>query len=151
MDPLSAFSLAASVVQFVAFTGGLLKKTIEIHNSASGLPGALDIHDTYQKLTRLSTSLRDSAYVNRDASTIDLEVRKHIESVRELASTCASDCETLLSILDNIKVEDGRDRRIKSLRAAFAGLRKDGEIKRLEKRLVHTERHITLYLCHISK
>lgn len=148
MDPLSAFSLAASVVQFVAFTGGLLKKSVEIHDSASGLPGALDIHDTYQKLTSLSTSLRGSAY---DASTIDLEIRQDTESVKELASICKSDCEKLLSVLNKIKIEDGRGRRIKSLRAAFTALRKDGEIKHLEKRLANTERQITLHLCHISK
>ncbi|KAH8763193.1 hypothetical protein F5883DRAFT_377791, partial [Diaporthe sp. PMI_573] len=150
MDPLTAFGLAASVVQFVTFTGGLLKKSIEIHDSSSGLPNALDIHDAYQELTRLSSSLRDITEGDRDVSTIDREIRRDIESVKELAITCKSDCETLLNVVGKLRVEDGRGRRIKSLRGAFMALLKDGEIKRLEKRLAETERQITLYLCHIS-
>jgi hypothetical protein len=151
MDPLTAFGLAASVVQFVTFTGGLLKKSIEIHDSSSGLPNALDIHGAYQELTRLSSSLRDFTEGDRNVSTIDREIRRDIESVKELASTCKSDCETLLNVVGKLRVEDGRGRRIKSLRGAFMALLKDGEIKRLEKRLAETERQITLYLCHISK
>lgn len=153
MDPLTAFGLAASVVQFVTFAGGLLKKSIEIHDSASGLPKALDIHDAYQELIGLSSSLQDSDFmaVGQDVSTIDLELRQAIESVKALASTCKSDCETLLTVIGKLRVERGRGRRVKSLRSAFMALRKDGEIKRLEERLAETERQITLYLCHISK
>lgn len=151
MDPLTAFGLAASVVQFVTFAGGLLKKSIEIHDSASGLPKALDIHDAYKELTGLSSSLQDFTVVGQDISTIDRELRRDIESVKALASTCKSDCETLLTVVGKLRVEDGGGRRIKSLKGAFMALRKDGEIKLLEKRLAETERQITLYLCHISK
>lgn len=151
MDPLTAFGLAASVVQFVTFTGELLKKSFEIHDSISGLPNALDIQKVYQELTTLSSSLQNFSDVNHDVSTIDREIRKDLDSVRMLASTCKSDCETLLDVVGKLRVEDGRGRRIKSLKGVFTALRKDGEIKHLERRLAETERQITLCLCHISR
>lgn len=151
MDPLTAFGLAASVVQFVTFTGELLRKSFEIHDSVSGLPNALDIQEVYQELTALSLSLQNFTDVDHGVSTIDREIRKDIDSVRMLASTCKSDCETLLDVVGKIRVKDGRGRRIKSLKAAFTALRKDGEVKHLEKRLAETERQITLCLCHISR
>lgn len=150
MDPLTAFGLAASVVQFVTFTGKLLRKSFEIHDSVSGLPNALDIQEVYQELTTLSSSLQDFSVVDHDAGTIEQDIRKDIESVRNLASTCKHDCETLLDVVGKLRVKDGPGRRIKSLKAAFTALRKDGEIKHLEKRLAETERQITLCLCHIS-
>lgn len=151
MDPLTAFGLAASVVQFVTFTGNLLRKSVEIHDSVSGLPNALDIQEVYQELTTLSSSLQNFAEVDHGASTINHEIQKDTDSVRMLASTCKSDCETLLDVVGKLRVKDGRGRRIKSLKAAFAALRKDDEIKHLEKRLAETERQITLCLCHISR
>lgn len=151
MDPLTAFGLAASVVQFVAFTGNLLRKSFEIHGSVSGLPNALDIQDVYQELTTLSSSLQDFAEMDHGFSRINREIRTDIETVRMLARTCKSDCETLLRVVGNLRVNDGRGRRFKSFKAAFAALRKDDEIKHLEKRLAETERQITLCLCRISK
>lgn len=151
MDPLTAFGLAASVVQFVAFAGGLLKTSIEIHDSVSGLPKSLDIDEVYQELTGLNSSLRDLTGVDAALDRVHDGIRKDTESIKALARTCESDCEALLKIVGKIKVENGRGRGFKSLRAAFMALRKDGEIKLLEKRLADAERQITLYLCHISK
>lgn len=127
------------------------EEEFEIHSSVSGLPNALDIQDIYQELTTLSSSLQDFAGLDRGVSTINREIRTDIETVRMLARTCKSDCETLLRVVGDLRVNDGRGRRFKSFKAAFAAFRKDDEIKHLEKRLAETERQITLWLCHISK
>ncbi|KAL1850642.1 hypothetical protein Daus18300_012853 [Diaporthe australafricana] len=148
MDPVTAFGLAASVVQFVNFAGGLLNKSIEIHDSVSGLPNALNIQEAYQVLAGLSSSLRD--FTDADVSTVDRQIRQDLDSLGALASTCKSDCDTLLDILGKLRIKDGPSRRIKSLRAAFIAFRKEDEIKHLEKRLAESERQISLYFCRIS-
>ncbi|KAI3390779.1 hypothetical protein diail_8671, partial [Diaporthe ilicicola] len=148
MDPLTAFSLAASVVQFVTFAGGLLKKSVEIHDSVSGLPKALDIEEAYRDLKGFSSSLHD--LTDASVSTVDTQIRKDVASLKALASTCKSDCDALLDVIDKLRINDGRSRRIKSIRASFTAFRKEGEIKHLEKRLAETGSQITLYLCRIS-
>lgn len=151
MDPLTAFGLAASVVQFVTLTGGLLKKSTEIYGSASGLPNALDIHEVYRELTGISSSLQDITWTGHGPCTADRGIRRNIDSVRELANTCRRDCEKLLDVLGKLKAKDGRSHRFKSFRVAFIALREGDKIEHLEKRLAETERQIMLYLCHISK
>jgi hypothetical protein len=151
MDPLSAVGLAASVVQFVTFAGGLLRKSIEIHDSTSGLPNALDLNDTYKELNRLNSSLRGIPDVTYGVIEMDPKIQRETESVKDLASICQFDCEILLNVLDKIRVKEGPGRRFKSFKAAFKASQKDGEIKRLKKRLAEAERQITLLLCHISK
>lgn len=149
MDPLTAFGLSASLVQFITFATSLVQKSIEIHDSSSGLPAVLDIEDTYTTLKQFNSRLQDSC--RSDVATVDIQIRHDFKSLTSFAESCNMDCTALLDVVSKLRVQDGQRRRLKSFRAAFQIYRKMDDIKSLEERLARTAGQITLHLCRISK
>ncbi|KAJ0120569.1 hypothetical protein J7T55_015298 [Diaporthe amygdali] len=149
MEPLTAFGLAASIVQFVNFATTLIKKGSEINDSVAGLSRDLEIDETYEDLNRFSSTLEEGCSI--EINTADPEIRDSTSSLATLAKACKSDCSTLLEIIHSLKVQGGPKRRVKSLKAAFAAMRKEDVINQLKERLTRTETQITVHLCRISK
>lgn len=149
MDPLTAFGLAASVVQFVTFAASLVRNSIEAHNATSGLTDALDVEKTYNTLKKFSSRLAASGNINVNAASPAMQ--DDISALEALAVQCEMDCNQLLDVICKLKVSDGPRRRFNSFKAAFKALLKADEIKAMEERLAKTQAHITLHLCSISQ
>lgn len=150
MDPLTAFGLSASLVQFITFATSLVQKSVEVHDSQSGLLAVLDIEETYTSLLQFNSRLQDYS-LSHQIIYADLEVRHDFESLAALAESCKADCTTLIEVVSKLRVQDGPRRRLKSFKAAFQAYRKMDDIKSLEERLSRIASQITLHLCGISK
>ena len=115
MDPLSALSVAASVVQFVDFGRKIVSKTNEIHNSSKGesIDNALT-EATAKRLTILAKDLE---------SSLQLEGHQDLPSDKTLYNICVS-CiilgNQLTARFDKLRVHsDAKHRAWKSFRQAL--------------------------------
>jgi hypothetical protein len=151
MDPLSAFGLSASILQFVTFAASLIKQSIEIHDSSNGLSKKLlDTEDTYKSLSEFYSKFDTSCRQSGDVG-IHAEIRDHVAGLKALANDCKHDCRILLDVIEKLKIEAGPRRRLKSLRAAFLAYRQGDTVESLQNRLVRTQDQMTAYMCRISK
>lgn len=148
MDPLTAFSLAGTIIQFLDFTTKLIQTTVEIHGSIKGLSSEVSsLEEVYTALSEFSSQLETS---NQNSQGVTTEFRAQIISLNRLSTSCKEDCDKLLKIVDNL-TSGGPRRRWKSFKAAITSLRKQDEIAILEKRLSRTQSALTLCICEIAK
>lgn len=147
MDPLSAFGLAASTVQFITFATTLIHKSIEIYDSGSSAE-TRSLEDTYQILSKFSHSLGSSV----NANNLDHGLRSQVQSLMSLSDSCHDDCEKLLKVVSKLKATtNARRRLLKTFKAAWATFIKDEQIASLEQRLARSQATLTLCICEISK
>lgn len=142
MDPLSALSLAGTVVQFIQAAGSLITSTQQIHRSVSGASEDIEWLDaTYGSLSKFNDELLQGC----QTGGIDIEIKS-------LAETCRSDCQQLMTIVENVKLRKGRKRRWwistkKAVRQAW----KHDEIARIEQRIASVQRTIVFRICTLSR
>ncbi|KAI1414722.1 hypothetical protein F5Y13DRAFT_197274 [Hypoxylon sp. FL1857] len=144
MDPLSALSLAANVLQFIEFTGGLLSTSVEVYKSTTGASNAsIALEEIREQLSSLSDRLlAGTANIRSSASELAL---------KSIAASCSADCVRILTVLNDLKVQDGSHRAWKSLRAALKlAWKGEQEIERLTNRLKDRQSMMTLHICAIS-
>ncbi|KAI7779269.1 hypothetical protein LA080_001032 [Diaporthe eres] len=61
MDPLTAFSLAGTIIQYLDFTTSLVRTTVEIHDSIKGLSSEVSsLEEVYTALSEFSSELETS-------------------------------------------------------------------------------------------
>jgi hypothetical protein len=110
MDPISAISVAAAVVDFVDFGSGLLRETAEIYRSSTGQSGVkLDISSVSRDLTVLSDE------VNSKSKLIMFPPGRGSEEV--FARLCG-DCKDIGTELQEC-VADTRDHASSNTKRAF--------------------------------
>ncbi|RDW56684.1 hypothetical protein BP6252_14036 [Coleophoma cylindrospora] len=123
MDPLTAISLAASIVSFVQLAVSLFDGTQQIYNSASGSSDETErLEFIYTSLFSLSSKL--SLGTERKAIGIRLVASglpKDAPSLGVLATRCGKDCDELLRIVEQMKLKTrdmitNVDAQIKALR-----------------------------------
>lgn len=143
LEPLSALSLAAAIIQFVDFSSKILVTGYETYRSANGTTQEqVDL----QQLTHSLYKFQDQLGTPSKQQTPD---RKILE---ELARTCSSFAGDLLLLLDSLKVkEQGLLRTWDSFRKACRSVRKKGEIKRLEGLLDSISRQINSRLLYMIR
>jgi hypothetical protein len=115
MDPLSALSIAASVVQFVDFGRHLLSDSYEIYKSPSGESAKeVDLKTISKDLTDLVTQIKDkagtSSGVKRDQSTAEYQLAE-----------ISKDCEKILKEFKGALEKLGRQTPSKGTRFRLAG------------------------------
>ncbi|KAJ2992632.1 hypothetical protein NUW58_g2100 [Xylaria curta] len=148
MDPVSAFGLAASVINFVTFASTLISKSTEIAQSTTGLSEDFSNAETlYNRLQELSTDLGVCAGADESE---DGELKKQLATVVQLARSCKADCDILLGLVAKARVGDGPRRNWRSLQAALQAPWRGAGISKLEDRLKKTQTTLTLQLCSIS-
>lgn len=148
MDPLTAFSLAGTIVQFVDFATSLVRTTVEIHESIRGLSSEVsNLEEVYTALSEFSSELEAS---NQKTQGIPSSIRPQVTSLTRLSTSCKEDCDKLLKIVEKLTL-GGPGRRWKSFKAAVASLRKQDEIAKLERRISRTQSTLTLCICEIAK
>jgi hypothetical protein len=140
MDPLSALSIAAAVVQFVQFGCSLVSTAHQFHDSASGtLPEHIECESATTRIVELTRRIQSSA----SKVTFGPE-EKAIEAV---CQTCSDISKELLARLHKLRLQPGtKERRWKSFRHALktTWLKEDMEV--IEKRLLTCQRELDSHL-----
>jgi hypothetical protein len=131
MDPLSALSVAAAVVQFIQFSDSIISDTIEIYQS---LDGAKQSNRTVESLTtrlsELTTTLvtaEQQSQTRRPTPIADA----YGGQLRVIVGRCQSISDELRKILDALKGSERRDLG-GSFLSSVKAIRKDRKIKYLE-------------------
>jgi predicted kinase len=130
LDPLSAISLASSIVQFVDFTSKVVSGARELRNSEKGSTAA------NQELDDLASDIK--TYVQKIQYTEDsikgTEASGNSETLKRLSQQCEKIASDLLEVLGRLKLKDNR-RGWNSVHKALLTAWKQSEIDELQKRL----------------
>jgi hypothetical protein len=138
LDPLTALSVACSVVQFVDFGVKLVSEGSQLYEK-----GSLGDNDELEVITKDLTRLTEDIIASTQPGQVQdgvsgIPPSKDEKALRELAVSCKEIGEQLLDLLESMKVqksgkilEDG----ISSFRKALRSARKKGQIQNVEKRL----------------
>jgi hypothetical protein len=107
LDPLSAISLAGSVVQFVDFSGKIISRTRELVKSSHGTTQeAYNAEIVIRDLLRLSVNMKDGL---RDiGATSQTDGDKALE---ELCNGCIGLSERMIKRLEKLKLGDAAGKR----------------------------------------
>lgn len=137
LDPFSALSLAATIVQFVDFSSKLISDTAELYRSAEGnLASNIELSTI---VTDLSTLSSDLEVRDRDQSAYSKDER----ALTNLAVQCRELSTKLLDILGDLRVK-GPHKKWKSVRRALRSVWKESEIREIQKRLDSFRSQLTL-------
>lgn len=134
MDPISAISLAGTIVQFVDFGGKLLSNAIELYRSSIGTLAA------HHELELVTTDLRALIYKLQQSSHTgneppgreDEAQQKSLEVVCDEAVKVA---EEIVTRLEGLKVKDGKHRKWNSLKQAVESAWSRKELQNLQSQL----------------
>lgn len=155
MEPLSAISLAGTVLSFVDFASKLIGKASEIYESANGITDDEDSLDVvYERLSECSSKLavsRFNIYTGNEAWA------QHHGAIRALAESCDGDCNEMLTIIEKLKdsrrtqdSDGAAKRRWKSFQGALKSMLESKNLRGLERRLQRVQSTLTLHLCAVS-
>ncbi|KAI0483460.1 hypothetical protein F4859DRAFT_472902 [Xylaria cf. heliscus] len=149
MESLAALSLAASIVQFVDFTKKLLLDARDIYRSGKGaLDDNLELGEICEILKRLSGELiaGENSSTAAGKSTRHLVPTTDALGLETIASSCKKDCDELLSILQDLSVDNGANRRWRSIKASVRNFQHKGKIKELEDRITKAQNIMSLHI-----
>ncbi|CRG90151.1 Valine--tRNA ligase [Talaromyces islandicus] len=142
LDPLTALSVATSVIQFVDFGAKLISKGKEIYKSADGvLADHAEQAAISAKLADLTRALSGSI----DVSAITRELSPAENALQEVALDCREVAEDFTLAIDELRVT-GNHRKWKSFRQALKSVwKKEGIEERLQ-RLDRLRQLVTVHL-----
>lgn len=142
LDPLSALSLAGTVVQFVDFTIKILEKGRQTYKSADGSTAEHeDLNAITNDLIRLNERLKSSMHSDREVKQLSLDE----QALEGVASDCSSIAQELLDHLQQLKVQ-GKKTKLKSLRQALKNVWNKGELEELDDRLARYREELEVHL-----
>jgi hypothetical protein len=125
MDPITAVGFAASILQFIDFSWGVITGTYEVYKSATG---------TTLENAHINTVVNDLERVT-DGLISDFEVKtKNEKELCKLADKCHDLSQDLSKILKKLQVLE-KNSKWRSLRVKIASMRKEKEIASIEDRL----------------
>lgn len=156
MDPITALGVAGNIIQFVEFATSLVSTAHKIHSSETGVsPNHLRLEQVCEVLRRLSEKLAAPTLFpspgTKPSSYHYNAADKDATALRSLSDSCKKDCEKLLGILGNLKVQDGSNRLWKSVKAALRTKTEQKAIAELEDQLLKAERLMSLHTIKIIK
>jgi hypothetical protein len=134
MDPLTALSVAGTIIQFVDFGNKLLKHSIQLYKSSRG---SLKANEELELITGdlqcVISKLRDASVSSPAGSVIGQNSSR--SNFVEICDEAAKIAAELLERLNGLKVKDGKHRTWESIKAAVKAAWSKEEIQALEKRL----------------
>lgn len=144
MEPLSAFSVAAGVVQFLEFTGKVLSEGYEIYKSTTGdLQRNADLSQLAKKILQLNNDLQSSL----KSTELRSQLSPAEEELQNLLSDCSSVANELLAALERLKLEPGeKKRKWSSFRQALRTIWRQDDITKLQLKLDSYKGQLTMYL-----
>ena len=114
MEPLSALSLVAAVIQFVDFGGNLISQSHQFYKSASGaFSENAVLEEIYENLSRLADKMKVSSGLTAHKSS------KEEEALGKLATSCKDIADDLMVIIAELKVKGDTHRKWKSFQSAL--------------------------------
>jgi hypothetical protein len=125
MDPVSAVSLAATILTFVDFSSNLVKGCYQVYRSST---------NTTTDDARLSTILADLQNVTNSLQHDVAGNSPHLEDLRQLATGCAEVSQELSSMLEKLRRKEG-NKLWRSVEATWKHMRKEKEVAAIEQRL----------------
>jgi len=132
LDGASAVGLAASIVQIIVFTKGVLSASHELYTS---IDGALVQNTELETVTQCFRHfIADSNSKGYGRKAIGHVVDISEQQLRALTQSASQILEELLSTLDDLKVT-GKNRRWSSFRQALRSVWTENKIVQLEHRL----------------
>lgn len=145
MDPLTATSTAAAILQLADFTGKVLSRSQELYKSAKG---ALVEHEELffvtTRFNKLLTELKVGPRGHDDESSQAFRRSEIYLVVRDAANATNE----LLQLLNQLARVPGTSQRWKSVRQAVATLWKEDKLRNLEKRVERYREQVSLALMH---
>lgn len=138
MDPLTALSVAGTIIQFVDFGSKLLSGSIELYRSSHGCL------ETHQELELVTSNLKSVAIKIRQASPfpegevgrpLSHEDQHQEDSLHAICDEAARIADELLGKLASLKVKSEKNRVWESLKAVIKAAWSKEEIIVLSKRL----------------
>jgi hypothetical protein len=137
MDPLTAFSVAGTVIQFVDFGHQLLRNTVQLYKSSRG---ALEANEELELVTGdlrgvISKLRKSCSTIPSNPATSVIGDGGSQGTLMIICDEAAKIATELLEKLDTLKVNDGKHRRWNSFKAALRAAWSKEEIKLLEGRL----------------
>ncbi|KAI1456279.1 hypothetical protein F4805DRAFT_458928 [Annulohypoxylon moriforme] len=153
MDPLSAVSLAGTIIQFITFTRELLSNASDIYDATQGgLSDVQNLHSISTQLHKFSASLTLQNHLETDAYALagDPGFKTAVKALDEICRSCKEDCDKIEEIATRLQVKDGGHRRWRSFRAALEFAWKSKEVAELDNRMQRRQAALTLHICAIS-
>ncbi|KAF2498230.1 hypothetical protein BU16DRAFT_480997, partial [Lophium mytilinum] len=100
MEPLSALSLATSVVQFVDFSSKFICGSMEIYNSKGGQTDKLnDLEEVTKSLAEIASELEESDSSDLSSSS------KNANEIVKIATECRGAATQLCNVLSKLKLQ----------------------------------------------
>ena len=148
LDPLTAFSLAASIIQFVGFAKELCSDGYDIYRTGKGLS------DSNAELEQRILNVKDleaRVVVSATNSTYP-GLTKHELKLRTLAQECHGLCRDILDVLEDLKVKShGVRRAFAAARQSMRSMQKAKEVKGMIDRLDHLQVDVNTCLLLITR
>jgi tRNA C32,U32 (ribose-2'-O)-methylase TrmJ len=141
MEPLSALSVATSVVQFVDFSFSLISGTVERYRSASGTSAE---SSEIQALTKHLIDMLNTFETNSNSSSPQLQ-SQHESRLKHLCQACKAPAEELLMVLGFLQAK-GKHKLTESLISTFKALGKERKIQKLRAQLNSVQTELILCL-----
>jgi predicted RNase H-like nuclease (RuvC/YqgF family) len=142
MDPLSALGIAASVVQFVQFSGSLVSKSKQIYKHGA-LLDHVECETATRRLTELSTDVESSLKDLEELGSLSHDAK----TLKLICSNCAKLSEELISRLEKIQVnEKSKSRKWKSFRQALKSISTKDAVDSLARRIADCRDELNSHL-----
>lgn len=140
LDPFSALSLAATIVQFVDFSSKLISDTAELYRSSKGsLARNIELSTIVTDLGAISSGLEVRGRSIAHACSNDER------AIASLATQCKNLSSKLLDVLEDLSVK-GSHKKWKSVSQALRSVWKESEIREIQKRLDSFRSQLTIRL-----
>lgn len=136
MDPLSALSVAAAVIQFIDYSTRIVSKGKELYKSADGaLAENIELETASVRLQNLSRTLKDSLRANQQAPKEGV-ASKSDGALETICEACVTVSKELVDKLENLKVPEGHShKKWKSFRQALKTVWTKEKIEEVAQRL----------------
>jgi hypothetical protein len=141
MDPLSALSVAGTIIQFVDFGMKMLSSSVQLYTSTQGL---LNVNEELKLVTgdlqAVLVKLRANACPENSippapSPQSQAEIDEHRDSYLEICNNASLIAGELLRKLSDSKVKDGKHRSLQTLRTIIKTAWSKEEILALKERL----------------
>lgn len=150
MDPLSALSIAAAVVQFVDFGSKLVSKGVQLYNSVDGvLVENADIERAMDRLSLLTGGLKTSLTPGPQSSISESD-----RLLQTICKSCLDISDELRTQLEKLKVPANTSHRKwksfrKALKSVWSKESVDGLARKLESLKGELETHVLIGLRYV--
>ncbi|CAM1505302.1 Fc.00g109390.m01.CDS01 [Cosmosporella sp. VM-42] len=140
MDPATALGVASPAITFFDFTFKILQAGKEIYSSTAGAAAnTLDLKESSQKLhdlcERTQTQQAQGGPVSSD-----------VLNLGQLSESCKNDCQTLLEILQKLRVQPEKNRLLETVRVTRRSVKWRGTISDIESRLGKAQANMSLHV-----